>query len=312
MDGQIINEKREAKALTPAIAWPTIAFGIVVAAVHWGMVWAGLTGRIGLPWLVLPLGFTTYAHYTLVHESVHRNIFGGHRNLAWIHHLVGWYGSTMLYSSWPLLERTHKHHHSYVNTDKDPDIYVKRSFAGLVLRNCLIWVLQIFPFQVLRLVFRDRSLSRGYINAGEIMSDAERVQHYTSNWILVILLWAAVLSGYGWQVLALYYAPVFIGLQLLTILFQWLPHYPFEDTGRYEATRNTGKTGLNLPFIWQNWHLMHHLWPSVPFYNYERLYTRIRPILEEKGARHHEGIRPEGGPVTPVGADADQLSTAPR
>jgi fatty acid desaturase len=34
----------------------------------------------------------------------------------------------------------------------------------------------------------------------------------------------------------------------------------------------------------QNLHLMHHLWPSVPFYNYGRLYARLRPALVEKGS----------------------------
>ncbi len=312
MDGQTINEKHEAKALMPAVAWPTLVYGVAIAALHWSLVWAGLSGRIDLVWLVIPLGLTTYAHYTLVHESVHKNIVAGYRSLDWVHHAIGWYGSLVLFSSWPLLERTHKNHHSHVNTDKDPDIYVKRSLPSLVVRNILSWMLQIFPIQLLRLVFTDRSLAKGYINAADLMTDSERVQHYATNWTLLALMWGAVFSGFGWQVLALYYGPVFIGLQLLTILFQWLPHHPFEETGRYEATRNTGRTGWNLPFIWQNWHLMHHLWPSVPFYNYERLYRRIKPVLEAKGARHHEGVRPAMGPVkNPVDGPA-QASTAPR
>lgn len=312
MDAQTINEKTEAKALTPKVAWPTFVYGVTIASLHWGLVWAGLSGRIDLPWLVLPLGFTTYAHYTLVHESVHRNIVGGHRKLDWVHVLIGWYGSLVLFSSWPLLERTHKHHHSYVNTDKDPDIYVKRSLPSLVIRNVFSWAFQIIPIQILRLVFTDRSMAKGYINAGDLMSASERVQHYATNWILLILFWGAVAAGFWMEVLMLYYLPVFVGLQLLTILFQWLPHHPFAETGRYEATRNTGRSGLNLFFIWQNWHLMHHLWPSVPFYNYERLYKRLQPVLEEKGARHHEGVRPALGPVLdPVDAPA-QPSTAPR
>ena len=30
---------------------------------------------------------------------------------------------------------------------------------------------------------------------------------------------------------------------------------------------------------------MHHLWPSVPFYNYGRFYRRMRPTLLTKGSR---------------------------
>jgi fatty acid desaturase len=30
---------------------------------------------------------------------------------------------------------------------------------------------------------------------------------------------------------------------------------------------------------------MHHLWPSVPFYNYARLFHRLRPVLKAEGSR---------------------------
>ncbi len=35
----------------------------------------------------------------------------------------------------------------------------------------------------------------------------------------------------------------------------------------------------------QNLHLMHHLWPSVPFYNYARVYRALKPVLLAEGSR---------------------------
>ncbi|WP_417489621.1 fatty acid desaturase [Maricaulis sp.] len=291
-----IDEKSEAKALMPTVAWPTLIYLAGLVLVHWGMVWLGMTGRLPLWSLVLPLGFTSYAHYTLVHESIHGNIIRA-RGFAWLHTVVGWYGSLMLSATWPLFERTHKYHHSFVNTDRDPDIYVKMSFPALLLRNAVSWALQVLPVLLLRQVFRNRSLTRGYINADGLMSHAERVQHHAANIALVVVMWSLVFAGFGWQVLFLYYLPVYFATNLLVILFQWLPHHPFRETGRYTATRNTGHSWLNAAFIWQNWHLMHHLWPGVPFYNYQRLYHRIRPVLEAKGARHDEGVIPRAGAI---------------
>lgn len=300
-----INEKTEAKALSPEVAWPTLAFLVVLASVHWGMVWAGLSGLVPLWVLIIPLGYTTYAHYTLVHESIHGNIVRN-RSLSWVHSAIGWYGSFVLFTPWPLLERTHKHHHSFVNTDKDPDIYVKMSFPRLLFRNLISWALQIFPVKALQAIFGEQPLSRGYIAADPIMTRSERIQYHVANWVWVGAMWALVIAGFGWEVMALYYLPLLIALNLLVILFQWLPHHPFKETGRYSATRNTGRAWLNLPFLWQNWHLMHHLWPSVPFYNYQRLYTRIRPVLEAKGARHDEGVVPQAGPIeAPEAAPAE-------
>lgn len=293
-----INEKVEAKALTPDIAWPTLGFLLVLMLAHWGMIAAGLTGQVPLWALILPLGYTSYAHYTLVHESIHGNIIQN-RRFGWVHTVIGWYGSFALFTPWPLLSRTHKHHHSFVNSDKDPDIYVKLSFPRLLLRNLISWALQIFPVKLLQIILPAAMKRRGYIAADPMMTRSERTQYHVMNWVWVGLFWAAVFSGFGWEVLALYYLPLFIALNMLVIMFQWLPHHPFKETGRYSATRNTGISALNIVFLWQNWHLMHHLWPSVPFYNYERLYHRIKPVLEAKGSRHHEGLVPSAGDIEP-------------
>jgi beta-carotene hydroxylase len=40
----------------------------------------------------------------------------------------------------------------------------------------------------------------------------------------------------------------------------------------------------------QNYHLVHHLWPSVPWYNYERAYHATKPILDAKGSHQSLGI----------------------
>ncbi len=304
MTEQSINEKHEAKALTPEVAWPTLAFLFVLAGVHWSMIWLTLSGAVALGWLVLPIGFTTYAHYTLVHESVHGNIVRN-RRYACVHTLVGWYGSIMLFSTWPLLERTHKHHHSFVNTEKDPDIYVKLSLPRLLLRNLISTVLQPVPILLQKLVFRDSALARGYVNADQIMSRNEKIQHHVVNGLQCLIFWSLALGVFGWVFVGLVYGAVIIAMNMLIIMFQWLPHHPFSETGRYTATRNIGFTGWNFLFLWQNWHLMHHLWPSVPFYNYQRLYNRLQPVLEEKGARHQEGLAPTQGPVEPEARAAE-------
>lgn len=291
-----INEKTEARALTPEIAWPTLGFMAVLITAHWGMIAAGLLGYLPLWALILPLGYTSYAHYTLVHESIHGNIIQD-RRFARVHTVIGWYGSFVLFTPWPLLSRTHKHHHSFVNTEKDPDIYVRMSFARLLLRNLISWALQLLPVKLLQFILPASMKQRGYIASDPIMTKSERFQYHFANWVWVGLLWSAVVAGFAWEVAALFYLPLLIAMNMLVIMFQWLPHHPFKEAGRYTATRNTGISALNVVFLWQNWHLMHHLWPSVPFYNYERLYHRLQPVLEEKGARHHEGVVPTAGEI---------------
>jgi fatty acid desaturase len=99
--------------------------------------------------------------------------------------------------------------------------------------------------------------------------------------------------------LCLLFIPTRVGGVLLAIFFQWLPHHPFDRTERYLNTRISLWPAGGVLTLQQNLHLMHHLWPSVPFYNYGRLYRRLRPILVAKGSRI-EGFM--------VGAHARDLS----
>ena len=63
------EEKRHARELSPAVAWPTLAMAVLLPAFHWATVGLGLARLLPL-WLCAPiLTFTAYAHYTLVHES---------------------------------------------------------------------------------------------------------------------------------------------------------------------------------------------------------------------------------------------------
>jgi beta-carotene hydroxylase len=40
----------------------------------------------------------------------------------------------------------------------------------------------------------------------------------------------------------------------------------------------------------QNYHLVHHLWPSIPWYNYEKAYFATKPLLDEKGSHQSLGL----------------------
>jgi len=35
----------------------------------------------------------------------------------------------------------------------------------------------------------------------------------------------------------------------------------------------------------QNYHLIHHLWTTIPWYRYQRVFRAIRPELEARGSR---------------------------
>ncbi len=124
------EEKRIAKELSAPVAWPTLALAVVLPAAHWTVVGLGLARIMPLWVCALILTFTSYAHYTLVHESIHGNLAPGHPLLRWLNPLVGWIGTLGLAFNWPMMLRSHALHHAHTNTDEDPDIFVKGTFAA--------------------------------------------------------------------------------------------------------------------------------------------------------------------------------------
>lgn len=120
---------------------------------------------------------------------------------------------------------------------------------------------------------------------GSILSPADIVQVSAVTLGSLGLLVAATATGHFADWLFLWFIPTRLGILILNIFFQWLPHHPFDRTDRYHNTRLSLWPGGTFLTLQQNLHLMHHLWPSVPFYNYARLYRALRPLLVAEGVR---------------------------
>ena len=274
------EERRLARSLSPAVAWPTLGLAAFLPLSFAGLVVAGLTGRAPLEVCSPLLAVVSYAHYTLVHEAIHGNIVARVRRLRWLNPLVGSIGAVGLGASWPVLKRTHLLHHSYTNGDGDPDLYWKGSLGRLVRKWAKAIPLSFVPLIAMRLT-RPARLAR----LRTVLSDGDIIHTSALSAAQVGLFLAALASGRLLDWVCLWFLPTKTALLALHILFQWLPHHPFGETGRYRNTRISLWRGAAIATLQQNLHLVHHLWPSVPFYNYGRLFNALRPVLEAEGAR---------------------------
>ena len=99
-------------------------------------------------------------------------------------------------------------------------------------------------------------------------------------WLLVgSLMTAAIVAGFGVELLWLYILPQRLAVLWLAFAFDYLPHHglhhrPSED--KFKTTRNrVGYERLLSPMLlYQNYHLVHHLHPVVPFYRYLKVWRR--------------------------------------
>lgn len=221
-----------------------------------------------------------YSLYTVVHEAVHSNISSRRKNLRWVDATAGIIACAPLWLNYHQHKRQHMTHHAHTNEDADPDIYARGSFVS--------WIALRLPVALLN-----------YFNPVQQYRDCQRFNCTRREYAYTFISFAAysltvaglMAAGYWREVLFLWFVPWWIGQTVMLTFFTWTPHHDHHETGRYRNTRVSLFPFANFLLQGQNYHLIHHMMPAVPYYRYKPVFDELRPILEAKGVRI-EGIIP--------------------
>lgn len=275
-------EAEVAQELSPGIAWPTIALIALIVPVHLAMLALGVSGMVSPWWLTVPLGLSAYVHYTPAHEAIHRNIVRSRRfdpaNAA-----IGWWSALLTGMTWPLLSRTHIAHHAHTNSERDPDIFVRGSLPRLFAMAAFSVFANLMPLPFWRLIYGKNPPSLGYLDAWKVMPAREWHIHQVAHGLMCLGVWSAVATGHGPTMFALYVVPATIARLMIGVFLSWLPHSPWAHGDRYHVAKVRRGKLLALLALGHHVHLVHHLWPRVPFYRYAALYRRMAPVLKDRG-----------------------------
>jgi fatty acid desaturase len=102
--------------------------------------------------------------------------------------------------------------------------------------------------------------------------------------VLGVIAW---LGGWGvaWK---LYIVPVFFVFPIAFALNRLGQHYDIDpsDPAKW-ATLVKGSWFWTPVFLYSNYHLEHHYFPGVPFYNLPRLQKLLMPFYEKRGLTAH-------------------------
>jgi beta-carotene hydroxylase len=276
----------ELKTLTqaPPLAWPTAAIFACAVCVIAGSDALALRGVLPL-WLACVLNsLAGYSMFSVVHDSIHRAISSNTR-------LNDWFGRLALLAVSPmvtlgLFRWGHIQHHRFANGLRDPDRWLHGAAWSLPLRWVLIdaWYL----VYILRAVRSGDKVARKHFKPTMAATALTALA-------AGLIAWA----GYGWPLLVLYFLPARITLLLLGFSFFWLPHVPHDTPQEQDLHRATtvrlGREWLMTPLLQnQNYHLLHHLYPSAPFYNNGRLWRLLEPELRRHtlAIQHGFAIQP--------------------
>ncbi len=205
---------------------------------------------------------------TVIHDACHNS---AHKNRI-INAILGHGSALMLGFVFPVFTRVHLQHHAHVNDPKnDPDYYVSQG-GPLLLIAPRFFYHEVFFFR--RRLWKKHELWEWAISRGIVFS----------------LVWLSFQYNFFPFLVNYWFSPALVVGITLGLFFDYFPHRPHQDQGRWHNARVYPNRLLNVLIMGQNYHLIHHLWPSIPWYRYQATYNVTRPLLDAKGCKQTIGI----------------------
>jgi len=258
--------------------WLLVATYALLALGTWGYLAGGWAASTTITMNALAI----YVGFTPLHEAMHGI---AHASKGW-NAAIGRLGGFPLTISLPLFRGVHYEHHSHTNDPaRDPDLVVAHR-PRLLLPLWLLGVMVTY-----RHAFYRRKLWR---------SRGQLIEALTTDVLIHVLPLIALAGGWATALVVVWLAPAALAVVALAFAFDFLPHYPYDTSARYFDTRVTPGRVLNALLLGQNYHLIHHLWTTIPWFRYQRIFTRIRPALQERGCRVGWTVTPLPDGVAPL------------
>ena len=235
------------------------------------------------PWyLWLPFaivsGFAIFNFTVLLHEVVHRTVFspGGeksYRLLALLYAVPSGISASQ-FTRWHL-----DHHAGLGSSEEDP----KRHYLS-PKRNARWLKLLYFTPALFAIYFRAARLEAAAYPA-ELRKRINLERNLTIAFHLTALALLVLSAGWlvAWKV---YLVPYFFVFPVAFALNRLGQHYDIDPVDPAQwSTLVKGSLFWDVAFLWSNYHLEHHYFPSVPFYNLGRLQKVLMPFYERHGMR---------------------------
>jgi fatty acid desaturase len=253
----------------PKVALPTLALALIVLV---GFVSVGVAAAVGATVVgvaVVVQALLAFAAFTPMHDAAHEFVARRTR----LNELVGWAMSFLLMAPFPAFRLVHLTHHRHTNDPiRDPDMW---SGGGSPWTWPLRWATQDLYYYAY--YFRHR---------------AERPRKEVAAVVLGVVTLASLLVtlvalGHGTSVLLFWVLPARLAIVLLALAFDFIPHHPHDVLQADDPLRASSileKRWLTPFMLGQNYHLIHHLYPGIPFYGYGTAWWALREKLVARGA----------------------------
>ena len=215
----------------------------------------------------------TYAMFTVLHDSIHGTV----GRAKWVNELFGRLSMPFLalWGTFPLMRYIHGEHHRNTNEDPrtDPDAWAHTGPSWQLPLRWLTIDAWYARFAISRLRHRPRKEIVG------VLIDLT---------VLVTLFSTLIWCGHGWDLALIYLLPQRLAQAILAWWFDFLPHHDLGATAKIDAVRATrvrvGWERVMNPLMFsQNFHVVHHIHPRIPFYLWVQAWKRTEADFLERG-----------------------------
>ncbi len=225
---------------------------------------------------ILAIAVSIQAMGTLMHEALHGNLFRSPRFDRWVGFLLA---IPTLFSA-SAYRVAHLNHHRYTRTERDQDEF---SFACSSRRQYV--AIFYMSFLIGSLLYMILVPWKAYA-----MASRTNRRRILTEYFLMFLAYAAAaawvtISGHPEWLLWYWLVPFLIAV-LLANVRALAEHMGTAGTGDAITRTRTVTSNRVVSFLMLNlnYHLEHHLFPAVPWYNLPRIHELLKPLYEFRGA----------------------------
>ncbi len=226
-----------------------------------------------------------HALAVVAHEGAHYRLMNSPRLNTWIPNLFCAYP---LFYQLEAYRHTHLNHHRYTNTELDPDMASKKGMADYQFPMSRRRLLSVFALdlmgrgflQNIRRMRQYNSSKKERIHATGVPANTLKIR--LTYYLICFTLLTLIGGAEGWRIFLIYWM-----LPLLWILPAMLrhrnitEHYGLSWEDNLHSSRNVNCSWIEGWFLAPHYiriHLVHHLYPSVPFYNLVSLRNELMKI----------------------------------
>lgn len=221
------------------------------------------------------IGVAIHGMANLMHEGIHGNLFRQRKLDQWLGFLLG---APALFSC-TAYRVTHLLHHRYNRTEQDPDEFGNLKLHGTLLSLAFyVWLLVGMLLYLLHVPLTALTRGKPRERIGVTAEYTFLAGIYGAVFLLAIRYDFLVAVLHCW-VFPLIFAAVFGNVRGWAEHMLTIPGHPLTQSRTVTGNRILSFLNINL-----NYHLEHHLFPGIPWYNLPRLHRLLQDEYRQAGS----------------------------